>query len=245
MMKKILFPVTALAGLIGTASGASLSLDIQPTGGTTAAGYLAFEATNQDASAGATANYTEFGSTITVTLTTANLPQGNLDFRAVTRNGTDGATNPHNDWIGVDTRTSGVDVTFTLTVSGLPAGNYTWLSGHHDGGVNAGSNGNLDGSADYSFTDASGSTGLIADGITFTRQDVPDTPSFLSLNFTSNGTDDVVFSMQMDENQRADPSDTNSLFAFANSLVIEDAVPEPSTALLGLLGGLGLLRRRR
>jgi len=244
MIKKL---TTLSMALAGSAMGASLSLDFQPTGGDTAAGYLAFEADNNDPSAAATANYTEFGTTITVALTTANLPQGSADFRTVSRNGGDGATNPHNDWIGLDTRTGGVDVTFTLTISGLPAGDYTWLSGHHDGGVNlAGpSNGNLDGNADYSFTDASGSTGLIADGVTFTRQDIPDTPSFLSLNFTSDGTNDVVFSMQMDENQRADPSDTNSLFAFANSLVISDAVPEPSTALLGLLGGLGLLRRRR
>jgi len=242
-MKNLIVSSGVVLGMIGLVQGASLNLDFQPTGGTTAAGFLPFEATNADVALGATDTYSEFGTTITVTMAAVNLPDGAPDFRAVTRNGTDGADNPANDWIGVDTRTGGVDVVFRLTLSGLPAGAYTWLSGHHDGGVNAASNGNLDGLADYSFTDATG-TANVANGVTFTRQDQGDAPSTLGFNFTSDGSD-VVFEMTMDEGQGT-VDDTNSLFALANSLVITDAVPEPSTALLAVLGIFGgLVRRKR
>ena len=148
-----------------------------------------------------------------------------------------------NDWIGVDTRTPGTDVTFTLTITGLPAGAYNWLSGHHDGGVPASGtpSGNIDGTADYSFTDATG-TNTLANGIIFSKQLDGDPPSFFSHDFTSNGSP-IVFSMFKDEGQGV-AGDINAIFAFTNSLVITQ-IPEPSAAVLGLFGLLGLLRRRR
>ncbi len=90
----------ALTSATNTANAETLALDFQPTGGTTAPGFQAFEATNQVIPVAGT-NYSAFGSTVNVSLTTANLPDGNLDFRAVTRNGT--ANILTNDWIGVDT----------------------------------------------------------------------------------------------------------------------------------------------
>ena len=80
-------------------------------------------------------DYAAFGTTVNVTLGIANLPDGDPDFRAVARNGA--ADETINDWLGVDTRVDGVDVTMEIIVSGLPAGEYTWTSEHHDGGTGA------------------------------------------------------------------------------------------------------------
>jgi PEP-CTERM motif len=232
----LLLSASAAVAFAGAAFGASLSLDFQPTGGTTAPGYLAFEATNQVLPVAGT-NYAAFGTTVVVSLSVANLPDGNLDFRAVARNGA--AASLTNDWIGVDTRNAGTNVTMIIRVAGLPAGPYTWLSQHHDGGPGA-TNGNLQGLADIEFVDASGSTGIIANGISFSSQNVADPISTFSRNFTANGTDPVSLSMIMDNGQG---SAANGLFAFANSLVI-DQVPEPSSALLALAGVAALFRRR-
>jgi hypothetical protein len=239
MKRTFLILAAALVAGCGAARAASLSLDFQPTGGTTAAGFLPFEATNQTIPAAGT-SYTVFGTTVTVSLSVANLPDGNLDFRAVTRNGAAGDLT--NDWIGVDTRNTGVDVTMVIGVAGLPAGQYTWTSQHHDGGAGA-SNGNLIGSADIIFIDAGGSTGLIADGISFSSQNLGSPISTFTRSFSANGTDPVSLSMIMDNGQGAGGT-TNALFAFANSLVIEQ-VPEPSVALLGLAGLVWGARRRR
>ena len=120
----------AIASVSSLAQAQTLALDFQPTGGTTAPGFQAFEVTNQSIPVAGT-NYSAFGSTVTVSLATANLPDGALDFRAVARNGT--ANSLTNDWIGVDTRAAGMNVTLTVNFAGLPAGMYSWLSTHHDG----------------------------------------------------------------------------------------------------------------
>ena len=184
-------------------------------------------------------SYPAFGSTVTVSLSVANLPDGNLDFRAVTRNGSLLALT--NDWLGVDTRNAGTDVTMTISIAGLPAGEYTWLSQHHDGGPGA-TNGNLLGQADIVFIDASGSTGLVANGISFSSQNIGNPISTFTRNFTANGTDPVSLSMIMDNGQGG--GTTNALFAFANSLVI-DQVPEPSSALLAIAAMAVLLSNRK
>lgn len=239
MKKHLISHTMALLGMAVTAQAASLSLDFQPTGGTTAAGFEAFEVNNQQnlETTPASSSYAAFGTNITVTLTAANLPDGNLDFRAVARNGT--ASDLANDWIGVDTRNGGTDVTMALSIVGLPAGQYSWLSYHADGTTGV-SNGNLNGTADYIFTDASGSSGLVADGISISEGNAGAPVSTFSRAFTSDGSE-VTFSTIMDNGQGG----TAALFALTNGVEITQ-VPEPSSALLGLLGlsALGLRRRR-
>jgi hypothetical protein len=233
----LLLSAAAAVAFTGAAFGASLSLDFQPTGGTTAVGYLPFEATNQSIPAAGT-SYPVFGTTVTVSLSVANLPDGALDFRSVTRNGA--VTSLTNDWIGVDTRNAGTNVTMIINVAGLPAGAYNWLSTHHDGGPGA-TNGNIQGLADIIFVDASGSTGLVANGITISSQNAAQPIATFSRNFTANGTDPVSLSMIMDNGQG---NAANGIFALANGLVI-DQIPEPSSALLALAGVAALVRRRR
>ncbi|MCA9190061.1 MAG: PEP-CTERM sorting domain-containing protein [Pirellulaceae bacterium] len=213
-----------------------LWLDFQPTGGTTAAGYQAFEATNQVIPTSGT-SYSAFGTTVTVSLDTANLPDANLDFRSVARNGA--ADDVANDWIGADTRNGGVDVTLAINVAGLPAGDYNWLSIHHDGGAGA-TNGNLSGMPDYTFADANGSmTGILMES----SQNDGDPVATFSKSFTSDGVSPVSLTMVMDNGQGDSPG--TALFAFINSVQITQ-VPEPNTAMLTVVAmAMAALSRRR
>ena len=220
----------------------SFVIDFQGTGGTTAAGAAAFENTNQvlpgagtlyTTAAQQTAGGSDIGSDITVTLSHANLPNGNLDFRSVSRNGAAGET--VNDWIGVDSRNGGTNVSLTITISGLAAGDYTWLSNHHDGGTGV-TNGNQAAPATLTFNSASPQ---VVDAAFAHSAGNGGNTSYaqFSTAFTSDGSD-VSLTIAVNDTGIAD-------FGFINDVTIANAIPEPSTALLGLLGGLGLLRRRR
>ena len=221
----------------------SLSLDFQPTGGTTAAGFTAYELDNGAIPDAAGLDFAAFGTTVNVAIGTANLPDGAPDFRAVARNGA--ADESVNDWLGVDTRNDGVDVTMDIIVSGLPAGEYTWLSEHHDGGDGA-TNGNLNGGADATFTSAGS---VVMANAVFSAQNDGDPISTFSTNFMSDGTNPVSLSLVMDFGQGIDANDIdtgNHLFAFTNSLAIS-VVPEPNA--FGMIAiaftGLAIIRRRR
>ena len=218
----------------GTAT--SLLLDFQPTSGTTEAGYEAFVETNQLPSLTAM-NYSAFGTTVGVKVLPANLPDGNLDFRAVARNGALGEK--ENDWIGVDTRNGGIDVILSVIVSNLPAGQYSWLSTHHDGGSGA-TNGNLNGLSDYQFVDANGDSGVVANGITFSSQNDGDPISTFGRAFQSDGSD-VTFSMIMDFEQGGSSA---ALFAFINSVEL-NLIPEPTSLTLFGFGLMGMVATRR
>lgn len=216
----------------------TLALDFQPDGSTVAPGYQAFVAVNQTLPTGGT-DYAAFGSTVTVSLTPANLPDGNLDFRAVTRNGA--ADQLTNDWIGVDTRNGGVDVSLAVSVAGLPAGLYSWLSTHHDGGTVVApivSGGNLSGMPDFSFTDADG----VASGtMNLSSERDLDPIATFARTFRSDGINPISFQMVMDNGQGDVPA--NALFAYINGVEIT-SIPEPTTLFLSGLGIAALLVTR-
>lgn len=234
--------VTALLGAATLAQG-NLLIDFEPTGGDTVAGYQSFGVLNNDNPPSSSHAFPAFGTTITVNLTTANLQDGYLDYRSVPRDGA--VTDVYNDWVGVDTREGGVDVTLTLEFVGLPTGDYDWLSYHEDGGTGT-TNGNLDGGADYFFTDANGTaSGLL----TFAPGNAANpTPATFATSFSSDGINPVSFSMVMDHRQPGAGTSANALFAFIGGAEITAvAIPEPSSlALFGLvLAGAVIFRRRQ
>ena len=182
-----LFVIAAFLAASPLLQAQTLALDFQPTGGTTADGYLPFEVTNGVGYPAAGTDYVEFGATINVAVAGANLENVPADNRSVTRNGD--ITDVRNDWIGVDARNApggNPEATFTITVSGLPAGSYSWKSLLHDGGTGATGpgQGNINGNVRTKFVDATGSV----DGTTVISSENPVQPtsSFVT-NFISDG----------------------------------------------------------
>lgn len=170
------------------------------------------------------------------------------------------------DWIGSDSRTTQAgngdwDRTgattptyMTLSLSGLPSGPYSWLSYHHDT-EHMWSDFQLeistDGGATYSSPldfEMTGSTpggdpDLVVEGPgAFTGSADPDPanlPSTVTTLFTADGTNDVVlrFAPFVDG---VDPVAVHKQFFGMNGFELA-VIPEPSTALLCVLAGLGLL----
>lgn len=230
--KMIALWAIAIIGLASTANAAMLALDLQPTGGTTAAGFLPLEVDDKVVFPATGTDFagTEFGTTVNVTLSAANLRTGSGDYRSVARNGA--ASDIVNDWIGVDAR-GALNAEFTISVSGLPAGEYNWVSEHHDGGAGA-TNGNISGPANYSFTDSVGTT---AGTQPISQQNLSQPIESFSTSFTSDGMNPVSMTLTS--------AGAAPIFVFTNSLVIS-AVPEPGSLMLVLFGlsNLGLIRRR-
>jgi len=240
MQKTILTSILGLASLTAH-SQAALALDFQPTGGTTAAGFDAFEFTTQGALP-VSADYNSFGANITVQISSTNIGDNN-DNRSITRNGD--ATDVRNDWLGVDARNAAggnPEATFTITLIGVPAGSYTWDSILHDGGtgVTGGGQGNINGNIRTTFVDANGSVA----GTSRISAENPaggggaQPQSNFTTTFTSDGTSDISLTLG------STGANGDAIFVLASSLSV-DVVPEPSTGVFGLVGLLALARRRR
>lgn len=238
-MKKILF-IPLCLGAFTAQSQAALSIDFQPTGATTAAGYEAFEFTTQGAFP-VSSVFSALGTNVTVEISSANVGD-NADNRSVTRNGA--LTDVRNDWLGVDARNvagGSPEATFKITLLGVPSGQYRWTSILHDGGTgaNGAGQGNIFGNIRTTFTDATGTTS----GTSVISAENPgggagpQTQSNFTTVFTSNG-DPVSLTLG------STGANGDAIFALAASLDVS-AIPEPSTGLLGLVGLLALARRRR
>ena len=237
----LIFAAVAILTLNQSAT-AQLMIDFGSSPGRVAAGFTEQTEPDMDADVLSSGTYPAFGGSVTVDVSGSNLPDGNLDWRAVNRRSFDPpSADLVNDWIGVDTRGGSEPVTLTIKVSGLAPGNYNWLSYHHDGGPD----GRADGQADYTFSDSSGAGALVANGITFSSGAAMEEISTFSTPFsiTAGGIAQLDIIMV---NGQGTVGDTNSLFAFVNGLEITSAVPEPSSlSILGLISVMAVTRRRR
>jgi hypothetical protein len=241
-MKNIFLASAFCAAGCVTSHASLLAIDFQPTNGTTVAGFQPFEFITQGAFP-VSSDYNEFGTTVTVSVNSASIGDNN-ENRSIQRNGS--LMDVANDWLGVDARNpagGNPEAQFIITVSGLPAGNYTWTSLLHDGGLGASGpgQGNINGNVRTIFVDANGTlngTNTISaenpgggaspqPRSTFETPFVSDgSPVSLTIGSTGTGGD--------------------AIFALASTVEIESVpIPEPSSALLAMLGFAGLLRRRR
>ena len=125
--------------------------------------------------------------------------------------------------------------TVDITISGLLAGTYQ-ITTHHL--INTPSPGDFD--IDVQDADSpsfSQSLGNFAQG---TGNASSFDPNVIVFNVVSNGSDDII--LRMTQGTPSSGGTTGGWFGYSG---IEITIPEPSTALLGVFGGLLLLRRRR
>lgn len=171
------------------------------------------------------------------------------------------------DWIGIDSRgtngawdgTTGTPTYMTLSLGGLPADNYAMTTFHHDvenmnafftveistdGGATYGSitNGRMTNSL-AGGTPAENEV-LAGTGVNIAGGNPADLSSTQNLAFSANGTDDVVLRFApLGPTSNA----VHQMFFGINGFQLDqvNAVPEPSTGLLSLLGAALLFHRRR
>lgn len=211
-----------------TAPPTPLRIDFQNVGGNSPAGYQVYEAFNQVLSTLGPRNYlSPFPATVEIT--TANLPDGQSDFRVVVR----GSTSLEiTDWIGIDARlgppgssaASNPRPTMNVIVSNLPDGIYAWSSRHHDPF-------NQTGVVNYAFTHAEGTSSGTID-ISAGSEPI----RTFNTDFRSAGGAPIALSMTVAEQSGTARFATVASFALINSLQISP-VPEPH---IMALCGLGL-----
>jgi len=235
MRRIIVLCAVCLVMSVSAAQAAKFSVDFGRPSTPVQAGWESFTANHEKAlELYEPESYTAFGTTVTLSASWhPYLP----DWRAmqmIDRGGNDGSDTPDllRDWIGTDGRQYGDP--FTLTISGLPAGEYPWLSYHHD-------TEDQTGVFDVVVTDALGSRTFTGIDISHGAKganivNLADVTKF-GTNLTSDGSDiTLTFSVVFGPD-----APTAEKFFVMNGFEI---VPEPAT--IGLLGlGMLALRRRR
>ena len=226
--------VAALA-IASPAFGSTIMVDFGD-GPPTAAGFVDYIAGDRDEPSAVAAEYlTPF--TVSVDIDGFNLPQGNDDFRVVDRGAGDDYTR---DWIGVDARgymPGAAAPTMRLTLDLLNPGRYEFVSTHHDGGP---TNGNQTGLLNYELSDA---RGITTGQVDVSAEMAGDPVSTLMLSILSDG-GPITLSFVPDAFADPNVGTMAASFTVMNGFTLT-RIPEPSVGLLGCLGLIGLLRRRR
>ena len=253
-MKKLTLIVAASALLVTGASG-QLLIDFsnagnQDGGNHDEAGWQTYKANHEVAADFVTQNFSAFGTTISLTPTWPDTDDNRV-MQMIDR----GAGNDANysgilpdlmtDWIGADARTGnggngdGNVTSMTLSIVGLPAGDYSWLSYHHDtenmhSTFEVSLGGSPLGNVTITHSSVNEGTGAIAANVT-------SDPATFAFDFTSNGTDPIEVGFALTP---PDGGSVHKQFIAVNGFQITQ-IPEPSTGLLLVLSGVGFLARRR
>ena len=235
MMKKIMMMLVVTAILAGTVN-AGLKVDFGRPDTPVQEGFQGFMAEHENALDLYTPReFAAFDTTVTVSLSWNPYLPDWQSMQMIDRGGNDGSDTPDllRDWTGTDARKYGDPL--TMTISGLPAGEYGWLSYHHD-------TEDQTGIFDVAIVDANGQRDI--QGIDISDGREPDSVKTLadvtklSTIIVSDGSDiTFTFSTVFD-----DTASGSERFFVMNGFEI---VPEPTTiALLGM-GVLGMIRKRR
>ncbi|MBE0537714.1 MAG: PEP-CTERM sorting domain-containing protein [Phycisphaerae bacterium] len=235
-MKRIMVPVVILALVAASSNAVVLVTPLRVDFGTPTSavqeGWQAFQGIHEDAlNLYVPREFSAFGTTVTVGLSwNPHVPRWE-SMQMIDRGGSVDVDTPDllRDWTGTDGRVYGGPL--TLTITGLAAGEYGWLSYHHDTSDQTGIFDVLvvDASGERTFTGidiSDGNSGVktLAEATKFSTSLLSD-GSAIKLTFTS-----VVGEPNAEK------------FFVMNGFQI---VPEPAMLVLLGLGGLGLLRRRR
>lgn len=235
MKRMMVFFVVVMAMIFAGNADAGLKIDFGRPDKPVQEGYEGFLANHEIAlELYEPQDFAAFDTTVTVSLNWNPILPDWRSMQMIDRGGNDGSDTPDflRDWVGTDGRSYGDPL--TLTLSGLPAGDYNWLSYHHD-------TEDQSGIFDVVVTDAAGErtfTGIdISDGRNGGILNIADVTKFVT-GLTSDGSDiTLTFSSVYGEGAATDEK-----FFVMNGF---EVVPEPaSMALLGM-GVLGVLKRRR
>ncbi|MGJ8696565.1 MAG: hypothetical protein ACSHYF_09620 [Verrucomicrobiaceae bacterium] len=192
-------------------------------------GYQSYHANHEAAEEFTPGSYVAFGKTITVTPTWPDTSDNRVQQSIGRGEGNNDnwhgdRVNLLSDWLGIDTRTgngglgdydgtTGTPTRMRIALGGLPAGNYSWLSFHHDTenvhapfAVSVSTDGgttfvpvtgpNADGT--FPMTNSTGGGNPVAP-VRYQGAENPGSidpaalPSSVRFNFTADGTSDVIF----------------------------------------------------
>ena len=247
-MKKI-FTLSAMAGLYASSAFATnIAVNLGPATSDAEAGFTLLSSEN---SAGTAAVALSLGSVggVTVDVTTG----GGTDnrFRSVDRDDSTAYSGLLDDgtesWIGTQQPTSAL----TLILGGVDPGPHTWTSLHFDNGTGSGGSGNQNGQMLIELSVDSGAT-FSTLATNFQIQDNEGTATSVLAPFSTTFVAEAGQTVQFRFTNSALGTLANGNpeisqdFTVINGFTVAPApIPEPSALMLGMIGFVGLVLRRR
>jgi glucuronoarabinoxylan endo-1,4-beta-xylanase len=217
------FVAVMICMTVSLVQAGSLQIDFGTSSSSIESGYQAYRASNEQPATFTTQSYDAFGTTVSITPSWASgadatamqmINRTNLNGYA------DGTEGLMSDWIGTDTRSVGDPM--TLTISGLPAGDYSWVSYHHD--VDAANTHFFD----VTVNDAAGSATTTGVQITNTPGDSITTIGGVSKFETALVSDGSDITLVFD--QQPWTLEYNDAWFIMNGFVVQTAAPGPDEA---------------